>query len=259
VAVERLGGSAWTSPWREEHEARYIWASRFTRGATVLDVACGTGFGGKILLGAGASRVVAADLSPDALAAAGETLRPFGPRVEVRKEDAQEMTFPDGSFDVVVSFETLEHLPEPERFLSEVARVLKPGAILVLSTPNALVTRPGPDSPSNPFHVHEFTPEELRRLLRPLFRIREMLGQHLPQGYGVAPFLPSFRPRGLGIGGRLNFIYWRALLRLPTLRDSVHRFFTGFRFFPQGEDYTFRSEDLERSHVQVVVAAKGGD
>ena len=263
MAVERLHGQFWTSPWKEEHEARYLWASQFTRGARVLDIACGSGFGGKILLESGAARVVAADLSEEALVAAEEALRPFGNRAEVRRVDALDMSFEDGSFDAVTSMETLEHLPDPLRFVSEAARVLRPGGILVLSTPNALVTHPQDGTPTNPFHVQEFTPGQLKDLLRPRFLLRKAVGQHLPPEYGVAPFLPSFKPEILSPGARLNFFYWRVLLRLAPLRDPVHRALTGFPFYPRGQDYTFLSEDLERAHVQVVLAenegGEGGD
>ena len=256
MPVERLAGESWASPWREEHQARYLWASEFTRGAQVLDIACGSGFGVKILLERGAARVVAADLSEEALLAAEEALRPFGDRAEVRKVDALEMSLEDGTFDAVTSMETLEHLPDPLRFVSEAARVLRPGGILALSTPNALVTLPEGGKPTNPFHMREYSPTELAGILHPHFRVLEVLGQHLPRGYGVAPFLPSFHREELSQRGRLNFFYWRTLLRLGPLRDPIHRMLTGFPFFPRGQDYTFRAEDLERAHVQVVLAVK---
>lgn len=256
MAVERLAREAWTSPWREEHEARYLWASAFTRGARVLDIACGSGFGGKILLESGAAHLVSADLSDEALAATGQLLEPFGKRAEVRREDALDLTFPDRVFDVVTSMETLEHLPDAGRFLSEVHRVLKPGGLLALSTPNALVTLPENGKPINPFHLKEFTPKELHHLLLPAFRIKEASGQHLPPEYGVAPFLPSFKPEELDFKGKVGFLFWRVILRMGPMRDVLHRAVSGYSFYPRAEDYTFEAGDLERAHVQVVLAQK---
>jgi SAM-dependent methyltransferase len=71
---------------------------------------------------------------------------------------------PDASFDAVVSFETVEHISDDRAFLTEVRRVLRPGGLLLLSTPNKDVTSPdGP--PANPFHVREYLIHDLTRLV----------------------------------------------------------------------------------------------
>jgi SAM-dependent methyltransferase len=256
MAVERVDGGHADSPWREEHAARYHWAAPQVDGGHVLDIACGTGYGAAILLDAGAGSLVAADLSEAALESSRGRLAAFGERAEVRREDCLALSFPDGTFDAVVSMETIEHLPEPDRFLDEVVRVLRPGGLLLLSTPNALVTNPTGGVPENPFHVHEFTPRELSELVGGRMEIEAAVGQHVPAGYGVAPFLPSFRPGALGIRQRMNALYWSVLLRLPPLRDPIHRAVTGFSFYPGESDYTFRPEDLESAHVQVLVCRK---
>ena len=161
MAVERVNIETSGSPWREEHAARYLWASGFARGAKVLDIACGTGFGSSILLREGAANVTAADISEEALDQAHGCLRSFGDRAEVRREDCLALTFPKDSFDVVTSMETVEHLPDAEAFFTEIHRVLKPGGRFLLSTPNALVTNPDGGEPLNPYHVQEFTPFEV--------------------------------------------------------------------------------------------------
>ncbi|MFC1575199.1 class I SAM-dependent methyltransferase [Gemmatimonadota bacterium] len=256
MAVERVDIGQSGSPWREEHAARYHWAGPYTQGLEVLDIACGTGFGSRILVQSGAGRVTAADISEEALALTRELLAPFGDRVRVRKEDGGDITLPDASFDVVTSMETVEHVPDAAQFLAEIHRVLRPGGKLLLSTPNALVTNPGGGKPDNPFHVCEFTPTEMRDLLERWFQVEMAVGQHLPPGYGVAPFLPSFRKADLDLLGKLNFLYWRVLLRLGPVRDFVHRAFTGFSFYPREDDYTFRPSDLDRAHTQLWVCLK---
>lgn len=256
MAVERVHVDEAGSPWKEEHAARYVWASRFTEGGEVLDIACGTGFGSEILLGSGASRVVAADVAEDAVEQARERLSGYGDRVQVRREDGGDLSFPDQSFDAVVSMETVEHVEDAERYLSEIHRVLRPGGKLLLSTPNALVTNPGGGAPENPFHVREFTPDELQALLEPRFEIELAVGQHLPPEYGVAPFLPSFRRDALKLPGKVNFFYWRVLLRVKIARDPVHRLLTGYSFFPGEDDYTFLPDNLERAHVQLWVCVR---
>ena len=256
MAVERLGGDRAASPWKEEHAARYHWAAAYTEGKEVLDVACGTGFGAAILLDSRAKSVVAGDLSEEALESSGERLAGFGARAVVRREDCMDLSAGAEAFEVVVSMETIEHLPDPARFLDEVSRVLKPGGLLLLSTPNALVTNPGGSTPTNPFHIREFLPQELREMVELHFHVEEALGQHLPSGYGVAPFLPSFKRQHLDVRGWIGFTYWRVILRLPLIRNAVHRLFTGFSFYPGEHDYTFRSEDLGQAHVQVLVCRK---
>jgi SAM-dependent methyltransferase len=253
MAVERVDGDVAAPPWKEEHAARYHWAARYAVGKNVLDIACGTGFGAAILLDAGAASVVAGDLSNEALAASTRRLSGYGERAQVHLEDCMNLTFTDGAFDVVVSMETIEHIPAPERFLKEVSRVLRPGGLLLLSTPNGLVTNPTGGRPENPFHVREFTPHALQDLVGPWFHVEEALGQHLPSAYGVAPFLPSFRKEDLSVRQRVGFWYWRMILRLPLFREWIHRRITGFSFYPGAKDYTFRKEDLKRAHVQVLV------
>ena len=128
---------------------------------------------------------------------------------------------------------------------------------MCLSTPNALVTNPAGGPPSNPFHLMEFTPAALRALISEEWQVLLHAGQHLPARYGVAPFLPSFDRGGLSAGQRVNFRYWQVMLRAPWIRDLVHRAISGIPFYPQRHDYTFVADDLERAHVQYLVARRG--
>ena len=91
------------------------------------------------------------------------------------------MPFADESFDGVTSFETLEHLHERSQFLAELRRVLRPGGSLVLSTPNASYTKPVNGKPSNPFHIFEYTPLELRAELE----VTQLIVEVLQAGSGV--------------------------------------------------------------------------
>jgi ubiquinone/menaquinone biosynthesis C-methylase UbiE len=105
--------------------------------------------------------------------------------------DAQKMDFPDRSFEVVVSLETIEHLSHPKKFLEEAARVLKPQGVLVLSTPDKKV---GAEilidtSYQNPFHKREFALEEIKTLLSPSFAIEKTYGQFIYQPSSVRTLL----------------------------------------------------------------------
>jgi SAM-dependent methyltransferase len=117
------------------HRKRYGFARQFCAGRRVLDIACGAGYGARMLALA-ARQVVAADFDRAAL---GEAAWRFA-RANIAHvcADGTRLPFASGAFDVVVSCETIEHLwPEQvERFLGELRRVLAPGGTLVLSTPN---------------------------------------------------------------------------------------------------------------------------
>src|SRR5207249_9324746 len=97
----------------------------------VLDIACGEGYGSAALARAGAASVVGVDISAEACEHAR---RKYG--VDARVGRADRIPLPAGSIDVIVSFETIEHVERPESFLNECVRVLAPGGALILSTPN---------------------------------------------------------------------------------------------------------------------------
>jgi 2-polyprenyl-3-methyl-5-hydroxy-6-metoxy-1,4-benzoquinol methylase len=146
-----------------EHMVRYLFVSRLVKGKVVLDVASGVGYGSELMKAAGARRVTALDYSAEATRYGKG--RYAGEGIEYVTGDAQELPFRDGSMDVIASFETIEHLPNPARFLEEVRRTLRLGGVLVLSTPNRGVFVEG-----NPYHLHEFTYDELETLLQHSFK-----------------------------------------------------------------------------------------
>lgn len=144
----------------EEHLARYMLASRLAYGS-VLDVACGTGYGSSILLrDKKVDYIVSVDIDI--------TLLKYGKKVfklETVEADALNLPFRDNSFDTVVSIETIEHLPSPKWFIKEVARVLRRSGIFILSTPNKLYSSPLVKKPINPYHVKEFYLGEILYML----------------------------------------------------------------------------------------------
>jgi len=145
-----------------DHEARYVFAGKFVKDKEVLDVACGTGIGSHYLMTAGARRCVGMDIDLETIQYAKATYRDC----EFVQCDASHLLLPDQSVDVVVSFETIEHLNDQETFLKECLRVLRPGGSLICSTPNRSVWR---WHPKNPFHMKELTPDEFGNLLKTLF------------------------------------------------------------------------------------------
>ncbi|MEO0632491.1 MAG: class I SAM-dependent methyltransferase, partial [Planctomycetota bacterium] len=151
----------------ELHLRRYLLASRFASGARVIDAACGTGYGCELLAEQGAASVLGLDIDPQTIDYANR----YHAHDAVRfvASDVTALPADTGSIDLVTSFETIEHLQEPARLVAEFARVLSPGGVLVLSTPNDLGT--------TDHHEVSLTQHDLDGLLSADFRIVERLGQ----------------------------------------------------------------------------------
>jgi ubiquinone/menaquinone biosynthesis C-methylase UbiE len=158
-----------------EHEDRYVFAGQFVSGKDVLDVACGVGIGTSYLLRAGARSCTGLDIDRSAIAYARATY----PNCAFVESDATSIGLPDSSVDVVVSFETIEHIKDQHKFLFECKRVLRPGGLLVCSTPNRAISR---WSKNNPFHVHELTLGEFKQLVKTYFAQVQFYAQK-PQVY----------------------------------------------------------------------------
>jgi 2-polyprenyl-3-methyl-5-hydroxy-6-metoxy-1,4-benzoquinol methylase len=153
-----------------EHLARYRWAASFAPGCRVLDAGCGTAYGAVILAAAGASEVVGVDVATDVL----DTARPQVPEnVTLEPGDVTALPYGDGRFDLIVCFEVIEHLPQPNRALDEFRRLLSSDGLVAVSSPNRDVYPPG-----NPHHVHEYTPSELEVELSSRFAFTSLLRQH---------------------------------------------------------------------------------
>jgi SAM-dependent methyltransferase len=150
-----------------EHLARYVFAARLARGKRVLDAGCGTGYGSAELVRSALS-VVGADISTDAVAFAREHYRL--PSLSFEQASCTALPHPDGTFDLVVAFEVIEHLARWFEFLREVRRVLAPAGQLIVSTPNKLYYAESRRLVgANPFHEHEFEFGEFQSELETVF------------------------------------------------------------------------------------------
>ena len=145
-----------------EHEARYIFAGQFVKNKRVLDVACGTGIGTSYLRKAGSEVCIGIDIDRSAIEYARATYRDC----TFEEGDASSLPLPDRSVDVVVSFETVEHITNPAAFLTECKRVLRDGGFLICSTPNREMVR---WNANNPYHTREFTVAEFTELFGGIF------------------------------------------------------------------------------------------
>jgi SAM-dependent methyltransferase len=153
-----------------EHLGRYRWAASAAGGKRVLDAGCGTAYGTAMLAAAGATAVTGVDVAESVL----ESVRgEMPPQVKLEVADLSKLPYADASFDLVVCFEVIEHLEDPFPALDELARVLAPDGVLLISSPNRGVYPPG-----NPHHHHEFQPQELEAELHKRLRNVRLMHQH---------------------------------------------------------------------------------
>src|SRR6478609_11756715 len=146
--------------WFRRHEVVYQRLADRCTGRDVLEAGCGEGYGADLIAGE-ARRVIGLDYDESAVA----HVRARYPRVEMRHGNLAELPLADGEVDVVVNFQVIEHLWDQGQFVAECARVLRPGGVLLVSTPNRITFSPGRDTPINPFHTRELNADELSRLL----------------------------------------------------------------------------------------------
>jgi SAM-dependent methyltransferase len=197
----------------ERGVTRYRFAASRARGKLVLDVACGRGYGTALLLQSGARRVIGVDISEQELDIARRNVTSNG--IDFIQADASGLPFKDGSFQIIVSFETLEHLSGSDEFLAEVVRNLSPSGVFILSTPNRRVFSPFFRSSYSPFHKKEYTLGELAALLNRFFESVDFFGQEV-----------VFRWDLLHYGQR---IYHHFFPR--RMREGVSRFIPGAKGF----------------------------
>ncbi|RNB75976.1 class I SAM-dependent methyltransferase [Brevibacillus invocatus] len=146
-----------------EHIARYYFATPYIKGR-VLDIACGTGYGSHMVAKERKrelTELIAVDNDDDTIYYANREYN--HQKIIYQKEDALDPDLPEklGMFDTILSFETIEHVADDQRFMDNLYQMLKPGGMLILSSPFGR----GRGMPtSEPFHVHQLTPAEFEEL-----------------------------------------------------------------------------------------------
>lgn len=187
----------------EGHKARYAFAREYVRGKKVIDVACGFGTGSNMLAET-AHSVVGVDLSDEELSFARESF--VTGNLSFMKEDATKMPFPDNSFDIAVSFETIEHLSPSEQvaFLEEIRRVVVPSGTVLLSTPDHYVWQRLALHWDQ--HRKELTKKELLDILGRFFSVTAVWAQWILK---EEPFARRIIRGFLNAIKRLDWFGWR--------------------------------------------------
>ena len=154
----------------KEHVSRYAWIKDYVKNKTVLDIACGTGFGSfKIATDGNAASVIACDIDPKTVKYA--SCRNRHPLIDFGVQNAELFSF-EKKFDVVVSFETIEHLNQPEKFLTNVNSVLNSSGSFFVSTPISHI--PLNTKPDNVYHTMEWGFEYFQTMIAKYFIIEDI-------------------------------------------------------------------------------------
>ncbi|MEH2305905.1 methyltransferase domain-containing protein [Nostoc sp.] len=162
-----------------EHLHRYALCVDYVAGKNVLDIACGEGYGCALLADV-AESVVGVDINSEVVEYATKEYSTHK-NIRFMVGSCDSVPLPDNSFDVVTSFETIEHHDKHEEMMQEIKRVLKPSGVLIISSPNRLTYSDEPKY-SNPFHVKELYYDELTALLKGYFGYVEIYGQRMAIG-----------------------------------------------------------------------------
>jgi 2-polyprenyl-3-methyl-5-hydroxy-6-metoxy-1,4-benzoquinol methylase len=202
-----------------EHMARYRFAATRALGRT-LDLGSGVGYGASIIAAAqSVNFMVALDNTSRALAFGKGS---YGETISFVTGDAGALPFSKDSLDSVVCLEVIEHVPDAEILLREIARVLRPDGLLIVSTPNKWATSPLQRRPINPYHVVEWYPNGFKKLVSRYFEVEEVLGQSWHSvGMTWQALRSNARTRLKGILGRLRLLGVAQQLRKASRHDSI--------------------------------------
>jgi len=170
-----------------EHLHRYLIATKLVKDKKVLDIACGEGYGSD-KLALFASHVIGVDIAENVVNYARSKYQ--RPNLEFCVGSVAEIPVKSNSIDVLVSFETIEHLDQHKKMMSEIKRVLVQEGLLIISSPNKKYYSVVPHY-SNPYHVKELFTDEFEWLLKDYFSNVRMLGQRVVYGSLVVSREPS--------------------------------------------------------------------
>jgi GT2 family glycosyltransferase/ubiquinone/menaquinone biosynthesis C-methylase UbiE len=260
---------------RLEHYHRYALVSNIVKDKSILDVASGEGYG-SFLMSSTAKTVVGVDLSPEAIKYA--TFKYQSDNLKFLQGSATALNLPDNSFDVVISFETLEHLSQQTEMISELHRVLKPDGFLIISSPNRPIYSEE-SGEHNEYHVKELDFNELDDLLKQKFGAIQYYGQRMLMGSviqsleGAENNYKAWTDDGVnlrpGVPNLVDAVYFIAVcgkaaidlpkldmtLLLPEKLDLV-KHYVGFAKWAKAQDQQLAKKDQQIAKKDQQIAKK---
>lgn len=214
------------SPWWGEHVFRYHKAIEHIKpNYSVLDLACGNGYGTFLLAEASQNTTIGGDINSKIIHQCSIDFQMNN--LKYMTLDGTKLPFNTGEFDLVVSFETIEHLKEYVIMLEEFKRVLKTNGKIILSTPNSKVTSPN-GVILNKFHTQEWNRHELNELLCKHFTKVDLYGQM---------FTRYEKKKGLAFLVE-NLLYKRGIRKIPiTFQNAIMSLFSMPGIYPKSNEF----------------------
>ncbi len=174
-----------------ESLCRYNFAKSYCNEKKILDIGCGEGFGIARLADV-AQEAIGIDCSGEAIEYASANFKI--PNLKFIKMDCTKLDFDNEAFDLITAFEVIEHLREPEKFLSETVRALKNNGMMILSS----MQRHGKRSSGNPFHIKEYSAAELKQVLLVYYKDVELFAQYCVRRMNpIQKFIMNLDSRGI--------------------------------------------------------------
>lgn len=235
-----------TTPWTGEHIHRYLESKKYVNNSdVVLDLACGSGYGTDILSQVANSKIYGGDIEESAIIQCKKDWA-HNSSLFFEVMDATNLRFEDNYFDKIVSLETIEHLVEYKKMLSEFCRVVKPNGTVIISTPNIKISSPD-GTIINPYHTQEFTYEELNTLLKAEFKEVSILGQKYKRYLNSDNMLMNFFE---------SLLLLRGVRKLPySFRNKVFSGLFNRSLYPLNEDFDlFSDKSFIEKHCHVLFA-----
>jgi ubiquinone/menaquinone biosynthesis C-methylase UbiE len=224
------------------HIASYEFAMQFTAGKSVLDYGCGSGYGADKIADS-AKTITAVDVAADAIEYARSHFNK--PNLDFRCVlPNANLPFGDKSFEVVLSFQVFEHVTATALYLQEIKRVLSPGGVLVLITPDRTERLLPMQKPWNRWHVVEYSPTGLRKILLQHFSDVDLYGMGT-RNDAVQIELRRYRKvKWLTLPGTLPFVPEALRIRFLNL---IHALYGRRGIAATSGDYPFGIGDIEIS------------
>ncbi|MGO9906358.1 MAG: class I SAM-dependent methyltransferase [Solirubrobacteraceae bacterium] len=201
-----------------ERLVRYSWAAQAASGHLVLDAGCGSGYGSRLLAEGGAREVIGVDLARAVLQVATPAMPE---QVRLVPGNLRQLEFEEDKFELVVCFEVIEYVEDPLVVLDELIRVLAPGGLLLVSSPDRDAYQPG-----NPYQPNQFAPAELEKALAARLSRVQLLRQ---RDYVASALMSSDSPSGGDLvvedlapdtsGDEIYTIAMASDAELPAMRD----------------------------------------
>lgn len=192
------------------HAASYSFAEPYCDGERVIDLGCGSGYG-TARVAKFARAAVGVDISAEAVAFAKQRYKSSNLSFKRIDPDAR-LPFDDGEFDVALSFQVIEHVTDDERYIQEAFRILRPGGVFILITPDRRNRLFPGQKPWNRWHLREYSMQTLAKLVGRQFHIENSLRMGAPWSIARVEFR------------RYRLVKWLTLpVTLPFMPEGFRR------------------------------------